>query len=47
MPCGHQCLCDGKECAEIIFERQECPMLYAELNELIEADEAVALRIHH
>jgi hypothetical protein len=42
MPCGHQCVCTDKECADTIFERQECPMCYAELDELMEADKAVA-----
>jgi hypothetical protein len=35
-------VCTDKECADIIFERQECPMCYAELDELMEADKAVA-----
>jgi hypothetical protein len=47
MPCGHQCVCTrllfpGKKCAEAIFERQECPMCYAKLDELMEAENAVA-----
>jgi hypothetical protein len=32
----------GKKCAEAIFERQECPMCYAKLDELMEAENAVA-----
>jgi hypothetical protein len=43
MPCGHQCLCDGKECAETVFERHECPMCYAKLDELMEAEKAIAI----
>jgi hypothetical protein len=40
MLCGH--LCDGKECADAIFEQHECPMCYAELDELMDAEQALA-----
>jgi hypothetical protein len=39
-------VCTGKECADTIFERHECPMCYAELGELMDAEEATA-KLHN